>query len=116
MKDIVITDEIFTVKEDFDINKHIDPDFGIWNSDKEPEKIELVFSSNVNTFVLERTWHVNQECYQNEDGSVYLSFMSNQLQETFHWVMTFGSSVKVLNPPELKRLVKEEVEKMQKLY
>ena len=116
MKDIVITDEIFTVKEDFDINKHIDPDFGIWNSDKEPEKIELVFSSNVNTFVLERTWHVNQECYQNEDGSVYLSFMSNQLQETFHWVMTFGSSVKVLNPPELKNLVQEEIKKMCEVY
>ena len=65
---------------------------------------------------MERTWHVNQECYQNEDGSVYLSFMSNQIPETLHWVMTFGSHVKVLNPPELKEKIKAEIKEMKKIY
>ncbi|MBQ1971572.1 MAG: WYL domain-containing protein, partial [Treponema sp.] len=40
----------------------------------------------------------------------------NQLQETFHWVLTFGCHVTVLNPPELKNLVQEEIKKMCEVY
>lgn len=80
------------------------------------KKIELVFNSSINTYILERTWHVNQKCKQEKDGSVYLSFMSNQLQETLHWVMSFGSKVQVLNPPELIEMVKEEIKGLKKLY
>lgn len=116
MKNLTVSKDDFKIREDFDIQKHIDPDFGIWQNDKEPVKIELLFSSNINTYILERTWHVNQECIQNEDGSVYLSFMSNQLQETLHWVMTFGSQVQVLNPPELKEKIAEEAINLFKMY
>lgn len=116
MKNLKITNDVFEQREDFDISKHIDPDFGIWHSEGEPVKIELLFSSEINTYILERNWHVNQECQQKEDGSVYLSFMSNQIQETLHWVMTFGGSVTVLNPPELKEKLKAEIKKMEKLY
>ena len=57
-----------------------------------------------------------QKCKQQKDGSVYLTFMSNQLQETLHWVMSFGSSVQVVNPPELVDMVKEEIKKLKKMY
>ena len=116
MKSLKITCNSFVIQQDFNINKYIDPDFGIWMNRTEPQKIELLFGADVNTLILERTWHPNQECHQNEDGSVYLSFMSNQLQETFHWVQTFGSQVKVLNPPELVKMMKDEIEKMKKIY
>lgn len=116
MKDLIITDVKFEVKPDFNIKDYIDPEFGIWLSEKATKKIELLFSSVINTYILERTWHVNQECHQNEDGSVYLSFESNQLEETFHWVMSFGSEVQVINPPELKQKVKDEIEKLTSLY
>lgn len=116
MQDLEITEESFEVRPDFDINKHIDPEFGIWHTEEEPKKIELLFSSSINTYILERTWHVNQECHQNEDGSVYLSFMSNQMKETLFWVLHFGSAVEVLNPPELKAQVREEVQKLKDMY
>jgi len=116
MKDLKITTDSFEVKSDFNIKDYIDPEFGIWLSEKATKKIELLFSSQINTYILERTWHVNQECHQNEDGSVYLSFESNQLEETFHWVMSFGSEVQVLNPPELQQKVKEEIKKLTSLY
>lgn len=116
MKDVEITKEKFEVRPDFILEKFIDPDFGIWHNDEKPKKIELVFNSSINTYILERTWHVNQKCKQEKDGSVYLSFMSNQLQETLHWVMSFGSKVQVLNPPELIEMVKEEIKGLKKLY
>ena len=116
MKALTITNDDFSVKPDFNLSEHIDPDFGIWQNNMEPKKIELLFSADINTYILERTWHVNQECHQNEDGSVYLSFMSNQIQETLHWVMSFGSNVKVLNPPELSAQIKAESKKLLDLY
>lgn len=108
MTQIELDDTEFTVIEDFDESKYIDPSFGIWNNEEKQIKIELLFDKDIQTFILERTWHTNQECYQNQDGSVYLSFTSNQLQEILYWVLRFGSSVKVLNPPELKEKVRQE--------
>ncbi|MCR4579288.1 MAG: WYL domain-containing protein, partial [Treponema sp.] len=113
MKDIVLLDE-FEVDREYDSKVHIDPNFGIWNNEASVMKIELIFDKSVNTYILERTWHKNQKCYQDEDGSVHLSFESNQLQETLYWVLHFGSAVKIENPPELKELYKAEVKKMMK--
>lgn len=116
MRNLIVTDEIYTIEKDFDINKHIDPEFGIWHSEGEPKKIELEFSPQINTYILERSWHENQECHQNPDGSVYLSYVSNQITETLHWIMSFGANVKVLNPPELIEKIKSEIQKLNSLY
>ncbi|MCI7565941.1 MAG: WYL domain-containing transcriptional regulator [Treponema sp.] len=116
MKDLKITGESFQIKQDFDLNKHIDPEFGIWQNEQEAKKIELLFSKDINTYILERTWHVNQECRQNDDGSVYLSYMTNQMQETFYWILSLGSKVKVLNPPELIERIKKETSLLAELY
>ena len=113
MKDIILLDE-FTPDPDYEKKIHIDPNFGIWNNDAPFQKIELQFDKSINTYILERTWHKNQKCKQNKDGSVYLSFESNQIQETLFWVLSFADSVQILNPPELKELYKEKVKSMMK--
>ena len=46
---------------------------------------------------------------QNDDGSVYLSFTSNQTQELKYWIMSFGSAVKVLSPETLREDIKKEL-------
>ena len=111
-KDIEIEENAFSVPEGFNPRLYFDSSFGVWNNDTPPVKIELLFSKEINTYILERTWHDTQEIRQNDDGTVYLSFLSNQLQETLHWVMHFGSSVRILNPPELAEQVKEEARKI----
>jgi predicted DNA-binding transcriptional regulator YafY len=113
MKDIVLCDA-FTPDPDYEKKVHIDPYFGIWNNETEAIKIELLFDKSINTYILERTWHKNQICRQNEDGSVYLSFESNQFQESLYWILRFGSAVQILNPPELKDAYKAELKKMLK--
>lgn len=111
MKDIRLLSE-FEPDKDYENKVHIDPNFGIWNNDSPSKKIELLFDKTINTYILERTWHKNQECHQNEDGTVYLSFESNQMQETLYWVLHFGAAVQILNPPELKDKYREELDKM----
>ena len=93
---------------DYEKYIHIDSNFGVWNNDSEPITIELLFSKNVNTYILERTWHKDQKCHQEKDGSVYLSFTSNQTQELKFWIMSFGSAVKVISPESLKEEIKKE--------
>lgn len=112
IKDLELTSEYFKPDPSFKIEKYIDPDFGIWTSSEEPKKIELLFDKSINTYILERSWHQTQQIEQKEDGSVYLSFSTNQIQETLHWVLSFGGSVKVLNPPELADLVQKEAKKI----
>lgn len=104
----------FEIDPEYEEKVHIDPNFGIWNNDHPFQKIELLFDKSINTYILERTFHKNQKCYQNDDGSVFLSFESNQIQETLFWVLHFGSAVQILNPPELKKMYKDEVRKMLK--
>ena len=116
IRNIKETEEKFTIPENFNPNSYIDPSVGVWINQEEPVKIELLFSSSINTYILERKWHTTQEIVQNEDGSVFLSFLSNQMQETLHWVLSFGTSVKVLNPPEFVEKVRLETEKMALMY
>lgn len=110
-----VTDAIFRLEEGFDLDSYIDPDFGVW-AQKERFVVELLFSAEVNTYILERQWHANQECRQQNDGSVYLKFETNQFDESLHWVMSFGSKVRVLNPSRLQEAVRQEVERMSRLY
>ncbi|MBO4759948.1 MAG: WYL domain-containing protein [Spirochaetaceae bacterium] len=106
----------FEIPKDFDIRKYIDPYFGIWANNEKPEKIELVFSKDVNTLILERTWHKNQITKQQPDGSVYLSFETNQKQEILHWIQSFGKNVKVLAPADLAAEIKAEALSVAAMY
>lgn len=107
--------ERFEWDESFDINSHIDPDFGVWAQGKS-FTVELLFSQEVHTFILERQWHVGQRCCLQEDGRVLLTFETNQFDEILHWVMSFGHKVLVLNPPELKEAIRQEIATMAKMY
>lgn len=107
--------ERFEWDESFDINSHIDPDFGVWAQGKN-FTVELLFSQEVHTFILERQWHVGQRCCLQEDGRVLLTFETNQFDEILHWVMSFGHKVLVLNPPELKEAIRREIATMAKMY
>ena len=42
---------------------------------------------------------------ENDDGTVYLSFETNQLSQVAAWVMSFTGGARVLNPPQLKNQV-----------
>ena len=87
---------------------------GAWGNSGEKFKVEIEFVKGLKTFVMERTWHKGQTLRENKDGSVYLSFETNQLSQTASWVMSFTGGAKVLNPPELKDMVKKAAEEILK--
>lgn len=116
IKNIQFTKKRFEVPKDFDISKHVDLSFGIWNNHEKFVEYELLFDSNMSNYILEREWHTNQKIKQNKDGSVLVKFKSNQKEEIFRWVLSFGTDVTVVNPPELKEKIILEIKKIEKKY
>ena len=59
----------------------------------------------------ERRWHPTQELrLLNRAGNrVEICFHVSRLEEILRWVLSWGSKAKVLGPPELKKLVRDEI-------
>ncbi|MBO5608519.1 MAG: WYL domain-containing protein [Treponema sp.] len=111
-----ITEKQFSIPKDFKIENHIDPEMGVWNSSAGTFTVEIEFESRIKTFVSERHWHTGQVLRENANGSVYLSFKTNQLEQTAAWILSFAGMAKVLNPPELKKEVAKAARKILKGY
>ncbi len=107
-----VTQKRFTIPQDFRLERHIDPQMGLWNNKGKSIKVELEFSKELKNYVTEREWHSGQKMRQNKDGTVYLSFSTNQITQTATWILSFAGACKVLNPPELKEQVVQAAKKI----
>jgi predicted DNA-binding transcriptional regulator YafY len=116
MNDIKIKLDRFSIPKEFSPYEFFDKEMGVWVSTDDPYLIELQFDKEVNTYALEYQWHTTQIVKQNDDGSVYVSFETTQLQEVLRWVLGQGHTVKVLGPEVLKDQVKVEIDKIRENY
>jgi len=51
-----------------------------------------------------------------QTGSVYLSFETNQINQTAQWILQFGEKAKALNPPVLVEEIKLITERIIEKY
>lgn len=105
IRNSIMTEKQFTIPKDFKLEQHIDIQMGAWGNSGQQYKVEIEFVKGLKTFVMERTWHKGQVIRENKDGTIYLSFQTNQLSPTLSWVLSFAGSARVLNPPELKERI-----------
>ena len=111
-----LTNEFFKIPNDFDIEKQIDLEFGIWNNPGKTEEYEILFAKETSRYVLEREWHKDQIIKQQEDGSVLLKFKSNQSQMIYTWLLSFCNNATVIKPEELREKIRAECEKVAEKY
>lgn len=114
IKNCKITEKKFTIPKYFKLEDHIDVQMGAWGNSGEKFNVEIEFVKGLKTYVMERTWHDGQVMKENKDGSVYLSFETNQLNQVAAWVMSFTGGAKVMNPPELKEMVRNAAKEILK--
>lgn len=67
-------------------------------------------------WIRERCWHTTQRIEELPDGGLLLRFRSGGLDEIKRWVMSYGSHARVLEPPELRAAVAQEVGRMAEMY
>mgnify|MGYP006285889651 CR=1 FL=1 len=115
IQDAELTGEDYLIPSDFDIKELMGSHFGIIWGRKE-YTVRIRFDRKQAPYVRERQWQQGQKIKENKDGSIVLSFQTNDLYEVRCWVLSWGGSAKVLGPKELKEDVKAELGKMVKSY
>ncbi len=106
----------FDRPSEFDGRKYLKQSFGIWNvaGDESRHVVRVVLKNYAARLAQERRWHPTQElvALNAKATRVEVRFEVGRLEEVLRWVLSFGSQAKVLSPPELVKMVSEEVKAM----
>jgi proteasome accessory factor B len=106
----------FERPRDFDGRAYLKQSFGIWHvaGDHSRQVVRVELRNYAARLAQERRWHPTQELhFKNAKGTrVEVRFEVGRLEEVMRWVLGFGSQAKVLGPPELVAMVRDEVRKM----
>ena len=78
--------------------------------------MKIRFSPDVAHLMLERTWHPTQRVKKLTGGSVEVTLNAGGLDEIAWWVLSWGKEAKVLSPPELVKIMTEQLSKSLKQY
>lgn len=105
----------FSIPADFDFTRFTDSYFGIYR-DARQHKVQINFAAKHAPYVLEREWHRNQTVKKHRDGSLTLSFTTNQLFAVKRWILSWGSGVEVITPARLRADIHRELEKVLQAY
>ncbi len=108
-KSIILPGHLPSIKE------YIRENFGIM-SGKESVEVCLRFTPQIAGWISEQVWCGGQEISQNEDGSLCLKFPVADFREVRREILRYGASVEVLSPQELREAIKNEIQKMSKVY
>lgn len=98
---------------DFSLRNHLGGSFGVWNyagiGDTEQD-VKVVFRGYAARVIAERRWHPSQEIIDLKEGNgaIELRLRLRGLEEVARWVLSWGRWAEVLEPPELRRRVREE--------
>ena len=105
----------FQVAPDFSLNTYLETGF-LAERATEPENIVIKFDEYQARWIRERRWHTSQQIEELPSGELILRLRVGGLGEVKRWIMGYGSHAEVLEPESLRREIKEEVKKMQKIY
>jgi predicted DNA-binding transcriptional regulator YafY len=89
--------------------------FGIMQGDEATEVI-LRFSPKIAPWITEQIWHPRQQTGTDPDGSLLLTFPAADFRELVKIILSHGAEVQVVEPPELRMLVQQEIDRMTKIY
>ena len=110
IEEATVTNESFQVPVDFSPEKLLADTFGRFTGNGiETYHVRLRFTKKVAGLVMEREWHAKQTIKRLRAGDVELTFPCRGLYEVQSWVLGWGHDVKVLEPNELRTMVRDEV-------
>lgn len=82
--------------------------FGIANGEK-PERIRLLFSAHVATYIRERVWHPSQILRERRDGSLEMRIETSGHKELVRCVLSWVPDVEVMAPRSLRDRVQQKL-------
>ena len=100
ISDVHVTSQPFD-RKNFDLQEYSNRSFGIWQ-DEQPMEVELLFDKTVAEDVVCYKFHPTQKFTKQKDGSVKVQFTAGGKREIIWHLFTWGNTVKILSPKELK--------------
>lgn len=93
----------------------LDAGYGIFSGDR-VQWATLLFTPKLSRWVSSETWHPQQKCKSNKDGSYELMIPYSDDSELVKDILSCGSGVKVLAPQELMTKLSLEIDAMSMNY
>jgi predicted DNA-binding transcriptional regulator YafY len=100
--------ERFELPEDFSIDDYFQGQFGIFRGG-EPRRVVIDFDARVADFVRTRKVHPSQDLTALPGGGVRLTMAIGDLTEVATWILGFGETAQVIEPPDLVERIKTEL-------
>jgi predicted DNA-binding transcriptional regulator YafY len=105
----------FVCDPNFDRTQYLDQIFQCEVGDGSMD-VRIEFDSATAPYIRERKWHPSQELVELADGSVTLTMTVSGLNDIKRWVLSYGKGARVLSPPELVKIVCEDLSEMIRHY
>ena len=100
MSDVQVTEQSFERNREFDLQEYAERSFGAFQED--PFKVVLRFDSDTAADAANFLFHPSQTFHKNRDGSLTVTFTAGGIVEMCWHLVTWGSSVTVEQPTELR--------------
>ena len=111
MADIIITNEVFKLPKDYDINNYIAGGrLGAFAGD-EVKKFKIRFTGYAKEWIKYHKW-ADDQTFNEDEESTTITFSSNQFEKVFQEVKKWGSQAQPLAPKALVKRWKDEIKEM----
>jgi predicted DNA-binding transcriptional regulator YafY len=110
IRSLTLTDHPYQLPLSFDLDAYIRDSLVVMRGT--PIRIELVFDKPTAAWARDRVWHPSQRLTPVRDGRLRMTLRVADTRELLGWVLSFGSGVRVVNPPALRDRVVEEARKV----
>lgn len=108
-KSLRTVDAPAVVPAGFSLTEYMGNAWTVYRGDRSYD-VRILFTTEAAPLVQETIWHHTQAVQQNQDGSAVLSFTVDGLNEIVWWVLGWSGRAKVLDPPELREMVLNQLE------
>jgi predicted DNA-binding transcriptional regulator YafY len=78
--------------------------------------VTVRFTKRIAPYIQESLWHWSQQITPRPDGDILYEVRIGYPREVAWWALSWGSEAEIVEPPELRAYVAEEVRKMAALY
>lgn len=115
MTNLRVLNQKFDCKRSFVARDYIQSAFGIFKG-KAAQEVTLRFSPEKSKWIKTQVWYKGQKITIMKDGSVELTFPVVSYREITMDILRHGADVEVLKPETLRKKIREEAEKITKIY
>ena len=115
LRGVEVTRQRFEIPEGHLPEEHFSSAFGLV-SDRPPMKVRVRFSKEIAHAVKDRLWRPDQKLKSDREGRVTIEFEASGEMELVSWILSYGAHAEVLDPPELRQEVKQQIRDMRQFY